>query len=163
MKLSHSILTALAIGLVLSTGSALLAADDAAANLAKAPAAVQAAAKKALGDNKLQEFTKEQVGDKVVYEAACKIGDADHTYVISEKGELVQEEADLEVAKLPDAVAAAVKKAHPDGTVTEAATATAGDKHFYEVDLKVGDVTRAMKVNADGSVIADDVTKELEL
>jgi hypothetical protein len=83
------------------------------------------------------------------------------SYIISEAGELIQEEADVDVAKLPAAVTAAVKKAQPEGKIDEAATATAGDKHFYEIDVKVGKETHAIKVSEDGKVLADDVVKSL--
>jgi hypothetical protein len=151
------------LGLALVLGASSLAwggeKDDAA--LAKAPAKVQEATKKALGEKKLEEFGKESVGGKIVYEIGFKVGGVDHAYIISEAGELIQEEADVDVAKLPAAVTAAVKKAQPEGKIDEAATATAGDKHFYEIDVKVGKETHAIKVSEDGKVLADDVVKNL--
>ncbi len=134
--------------------------DDA---LTKAPAAVQAAAKKVLGDKKMEEFAKESIGGTVVYEVGFKVEGVDHAYIISVAGELIQEEADVAIDKLPAAVAAAVKKAQPEGKIAEAATATAGDKHFYEIDVKVGDETHAIKVSPEGKVLADDIVKNLPI
>ena len=132
---------------------------DPAEALAKAPKAVQEAARKALGDKKLEELDKENVGGKVLYEVGFKVGNVDHAYIINEAGEVIQEEADVEVSKLPEAVTAAVKKAEPEGKIDEAAEATAGEKKFYVVDVKVGKVTHAIQVKADGTVIADDIEK----
>jgi len=162
VKLSHIRAAALAALMSVAAGSLARAGakDDAA--LAKAPAAVQAAARKALGDKKLDEFGKENVGGKILYEIGYKVGSIDHAYILSEAGELVQEEEDVEVAKLPTAVTDAVKKAQPDGKIDEAAMATAGTKHFYEIDVKVGKDTHALKISRKGKLIADEIEKEQE-
>ena len=154
-------IAATGFALVLSAGLVVWAAEGKNPNVAlrKAPAAVQAAARNALGGKKLEEFNKESIGGKIIYEVGFKVADVDHAYVISEKGELLREEADAEVSKLPAAVADAVKKAEPGGKINEAALATAGDEHFYVVDVKVGKDTHALKVAADGKLISDDVEK----
>jgi len=155
--LSRLGMVAAGLGIALMGSSVIWAGakDDAA--LAKAPAKVQAAAKKALGEKKLEEFGKESVGGKIFYEVGFKVGSVDHAYIISESGELVQEEADVDAAKLPAPVAATVKKAHPDGKIDEAAIATAGDKKFYAVDVKVGKDIHAMDISMDGKLIADEI------
>jgi uncharacterized membrane protein YkoI len=162
MKLSYIRLAALGISMSVAASSIALAGakDDAA--LAKAPAAVQAAAKKALGDKKLEEFGKESVGGKILYEVGFKVGAVDHAYIVSEAGDLVQEEEDVEVAKLPAPVLEAVKKAQPDGKIDEAALATAGKKTFYEVDVKVGKDVHALKISKKGKLISDEIEKSLD-
>jgi hypothetical protein len=162
MKLSHIRTAALGVSIALAASSLARAGakDDAA--LAKAPVAVQEAARKALGDKKLDEFGKESVGGKILYEIGYKVGSVDHAYILSETGELVQEEEDVEVAKLPAEVTDAVKKAQPDGKIDEAALATAGTKHFYEIDVKVGKETHALKISRKGKLISDEIEKELE-
>ncbi|MDB5174491.1 MAG: hypothetical protein JWO87_3424 [Phycisphaerales bacterium] len=162
MKFLRMNIASASLALALATGSIALGGDKDNAALAKAPAAVQAAAKKALGDKKLEEFGKESIGGKIVYEVGFKADGVDHAYIISEAGELVQEEADVDVAKLPAAVLATVKKAQPHGKIDEAAMATAGDKHFYEVDVKVGKEIHAIKVALDGKLIADEIEKPLK-
>ena len=156
MKFARISRASISLTLALATSTVALAGEKDDAALAKAPAAVQTATKKALGEKKLEEFGKESVGGKTVYEVGFKVGDVDHAYIISDSGELIQEEADLEVSKLPAEVKDALKKAEPEGKIDEAATATAGDKHFYEVNVIVGKTTHAIKVNADGTVIADE-------
>jgi hypothetical protein len=158
MKL-YRILTAVGSCLLFVGVVARAEEKDPAAALAKAPKAVQAAAKKALGDKKLEELDKENVGGKVLYEVGFKVGGVDHAYIINEAGEVLQEEADVEVSKLPAAVTAAVKKAQPECKIDEAAEATAGEHKFYVVDVKVGKDTHALKIKADGTLIADDVEK----
>ena len=149
------------MALALVGGSVLWAGDKDDAAMSKAPAVVQAAAKKALGDKKLEEWGKESIGDKIVYEVGFKVGGVDHAYIISDKGEMVQEEADVEVAKLPAAVLETVKKAQPEAKIDEAAIATAGDKKFYEIDVKVGKEIHAIKVSLEGKLIADEIEKSL--
>ena len=161
MKFSRTGIASLGLAVALAGGSLVWAGEKDDAALAKAPAAVQVATKKALGDKKLEEFGKESIGDKIVYEVGFKVGSVDHAYIISDKGELLQEEADVDVAKLPAAVVATVKKAQPDCKIDEAALATAGDKKFYEIDVKVGKEIHAIKVELDGKLIADEIEKAL--
>jgi len=101
------------------------------------------------------------VGGNIIYEIGFKVGSVDHAYIISETGELLQEEADVAVEKLPAAVAATVKNAHPDGKIDEAAIATAGDKRFYVVDIKVGKDIHALDISLDGKLISDEIEKAL--
>ncbi len=159
MTLSRFALATLGLSLALGFTSAARAAEDAAAALAKAPAAVQAAAKKYLGDKKLEEFDKEIVGDKTQYEIGYKVDSVDHAYILDEAGKLVQEEADFEVAKLPSAVTDTVKKTEPKGEVKEAADATANGKHFFVIDVQVDKDLHVLSVNTDGSLISDQIEK----
>lgn len=129
--------------------------DDGGKAFAKAPAAVQGAAKKLLGEKKMEEFDKEVLDGKDTYEVGYKVGDVDHAYVLSATGELLHEEADVEVSKLPEAVTAAVKKALPEGTIKEAAEGDAAGKHLFFLDVKVGKVGHVVSVAADGTIAAD--------
>jgi hypothetical protein len=160
MKNLQIILGSLVFGIVISAGGAALADEDAAASLAKAPAAVQATAKKELGEKKLEEFDKEIVGGKVEYEVGYSEKGVDHAIIVAEDGSVIQHEADVEVDKLPKPVTDAVTKAHVDGKITEAANATSPDgKTYFDVDVKVGDEMHAMDINADGTVISDEISK----
>jgi hypothetical protein len=163
MNRSRTIVTSIALSLALGSIVCVraLADEDASAELAKAPPAVQATAKKALGDKKLEEFDKEEVGGgKVMYEAGWKENDVDHDVLISESGQIIQTEVDVEQEKLPAAVTDAVKKAHADGKLGEAAQATTPDgKQYFSLDVKVGDDTHVMNIAADGKVLSDEVEK----
>jgi hypothetical protein len=59
-------------------------------------------------------------------------------------------------------VAATVKKAHPDGKIDECAIATAGDKRFYVVDVKVGKDIHALDIALDGKLMADEIEMALK-
>ena len=75
--------------------------------------------------------------------------------------ERLRQEADIAVDKLPKAVTEAVMKAHPTCKITEAANATAGDKKFLALDIKVGEEMRGINIKEDGTIIADEVVKSL--
>jgi alpha-tubulin suppressor-like RCC1 family protein len=158
MKASRIALASFALGLAVGSGATCFAKEDAAANLGKAPAAVQATVKKELGKRMLEEFDKEIAGGKLEYEAGYAENGVDHAVIIDATGKVIQREADIEIDKLPPAVAEAIKKAHPDGKVTEAATASSAQvKEFYDVDVKVGTNTHSMDVKADGTLFSDEV------
>jgi uncharacterized membrane protein YkoI len=133
-------------------------ADDEDA-IAKAPAAVQATVKKVLGDKKCEGFDKEDASGKTAYEVNYKVDGVDHATLIAENGDILEEETDVDLAKVPAAVTGAAAKAHADGKVTEAAIVTTGGNQVYELDVKVGNDTHEMKINADGSVVSDAVEK----
>lgn len=161
MKLSGQRIAVLGISasLAVATFAWAGAKDDAA--LAKAPAAVREAAKKALGDKKLDEFGVVSVGGKTEYEVGYKVGQTDHAYVFNETGELLQEEEDVEAAKLPAPVTEAVKKAQPEGKIDECALATAKGESFYDIDVKVGKDVHVLKISKGGKLISDEIEKEI--
>lgn len=40
-------------------------------------------------------------------------------------------------------------------------TDTAGAKHFYEIEVKVGEATHALKIDEAGKLLADEIVKVL--
>lgn len=160
MKHSHIIAITCALGISFATATYSFAVDDPAAALAKAPAAVQAAAKKELADKKLEEFDKEIVGSKVEFELGYSENGVDHAIILAEDGHVIQREADVEIEKLPKPVTDAVKKAQPDGKITEAAYATTPDgKAYFEIDVKVGDDMHAIDINGNGTLLSDEIAR----
>ncbi len=128
--------------------------------LAKAPAAVQATVKKVLGDKKCEGFDKEDAVDgKPAYELSFKVDGADHSVIIVESGDVVEEEADVDLSKVPAPVIDAAKKAHADGKMGDASIVTANGKSLYELDVKVGKDSHEMRINADGTVVSDKIEK----
>jgi uncharacterized membrane protein YkoI len=128
-------------------------------DMASAPAAVQATAKRVLGDRKSEGFDKEDYEGKPAYELTYKVDGVDHSALIAENGELLEEEVDVDLSKVPTPVTSAAMKAHADGKVKEAAIVTASGKQFYELDVIVGKDTHEMKFNTDGSIVSDSVEK----
>jgi hypothetical protein len=151
----------LALAVLLLAGVPARAGEKDDAALAKAPAVVRETVTRALAGRKMAEFGRERIGKTVVYEIGFKVDGVDHALNVSEAGELLFEEADVEVAKVPAAVTDAVKATQPKGKIVEAAMATAGEKRFYLIDVKVDGATHAVQVSLEGKVIADEVVTKL--
>ena len=141
-------------GLVLGIAQWTFADADADA-LAKAPAAVQATAQHYLKGNSMEGFDLETVNGKTVYEVTYKVHGVEYASTINEAGVVIEQEMDVDPVAVPSAVMDVAMKAHAGGTVVETGIITEGAKMFYEVEIKAADVVHAMKINADGSVIAD--------
>lgn len=129
--------------------------DDESISLDKAPPAVQAAVKKALGGNALDKLSKEDEDGQARYVAEFKADGVEHEVEISESGEVVEEEQDIDVAKLPDAVKRAVMKKHPGAKIAEAALKMAGGKTSYEVEITAGGKSHEVNVSEDGTISPD--------
>lgn len=127
--------------------------------LDKAPAAVQAAVKKTLGDNALVSLSKEDEDGKISYEAEFKVKDVSHSSTFAADGSLLEQETEVKLDRLPPEVTAAITKAEPTGTPKEASEVVTGGKTFYEIDVKVGDVKHELKVSIDGKLIANEIEK----
>ena len=153
-----------AMACVLGAGAAAVvwAAEDEKIELDKAPVAVQAAVKKAVGDGKLAALIKESEDGKTVYEAEFAIGDKDHSVKIAESGEVLEEEAEVALDALPAAVLAGVKTKYADGKVEDATMVKAGGKTSYELTVKVGETEHDLIVDASGAIGDDKVEAEHE-
>jgi len=147
------------LGLFLATVPSAVAATPS-EDLSKTPAAVQETVKKAIGKHALAGVDKETDGGKTVYEVDYKVGDASYAVVVSEAGEILEHEVTIDPSALPAAAVEAAHKAHADGKVGEIDIVAAGGKLYYEIDVKVGKETYEMKINADGSVLADAIDKD---
>jgi hypothetical protein len=65
-------------------------------------------------------------------------------------------EVEIPEKEMPAPVAAAVKKAHPDGTIKEIKREShAGGKTVYAIELRVGDAQYDVEVAPDGKVLLD--------
>ena len=142
---------------ILTTAVTTMADDEDA--IAKAPAAVQTTVKKVLGDKKCEGFDKEDADGKPAYEVSYKVDGVDHSTLIAETGDIISEETDVDLAKVPAPVLDAAKKAQADGKIDEAAIVSEGGKTYYELDVKVGKDTHEIKIGTNGKVISDSVEK----
>ena len=125
-----------------------------------APAAVQAAVKKVVGDNKVEGFSREVEDGKTTFEAEFKVGGVDHSVTVAEDGKVIEEEAEVALDALPKAVTEAIMKAEPNGKMKEAAKVTADGKSCFEVDLMVDAVKHEIKVDEAGKVMSNKVEKD---
>ncbi len=128
--------------------------------LESAPAAVQAAIKKAVGAGTLGDVTKEVEDGKTVFEADFTIDKVDHAVKVNEKGEVLEEEVDVEIASLPAAVTASIKAKYADGKVEDAELVKAAGKSFYEVSVEAGGADHKIQIDAAGKVLSDKVEEE---
>lgn len=142
---------------VLVAGCAEHEEAEAAEDMAKAPVAVQASAKKYLAGRKLGEFEVHTVGGKTTYEVGYEEGKVEGTYVLGAGGELLREQTEIETSKLPAAVTEAVSKSLPGAKIKEASDAVANGEHFYVVEAKVGKTEHVLLVTPAGAVRSDEV------
>lgn len=156
MNLSRKAIACFAAAIFTTTVMTMADDEDA---IAKAPAAVQATVKKVLGDKKCEGFDQEDADGKPAYEVSYKVDGVDHSTLITEAGDVISEETDVDLDKVPAAVMDAAKKSHADGKIGEAAIVTEAGKTCYELDVKVGTDTHEIKISNDGKVISDSIEK----
>jgi uncharacterized membrane protein YkoI len=144
---------ALALGGLLRVGFAKEVITD----FDKAPAAVQAAIKKAVGGNKVEKFTRETEDKTVIYEAKYKVDGQSHSVEVSENGQVLEEEQMLDTGALPKAVSDAIKTKYADGQIGEVYLVKAKDKSFYEVDVTVDKEKHELRVSAEGKIQRDKI------
>lgn len=66
------------------------------------------------------------------------------------------EEAKAEQVKLPDAAAAAIKAAYPQGEIEEVETDTEGGVMLYEVEIKQAGKELEVSVSAEGTIVEEE-------
>lgn len=142
---------ALALGGVLSVSFA----EEVAVDFDKAPAAVQAAIKKAVGQNKVEKFTRETEDKTTIYEAKYKVDGQSRSIEVSENGQVLEEEQGLTAAALPKVVSDAIKAKYADGQIGEAFLVKAKDKTFYEVDVMVDKEKHELRISTEGKIQRD--------
>ena len=72
----------------------------------------------------------------------------------------VEKEVKIEIKDLPTAVTDAVKKAMPDGKITEAETEKKDGKTVYSLDVKVGEKEFDVVVSEDGKILKTEEDKD---
>lgn len=117
--------------------------------LSAAPAAVRDMVAKALNGAAVKSVTREEDDGAVEYEVEYMKDDAECSLTISEAGLMVEQEDAVSTASLPAAVAAAVAKECPGGTVVKAELAR---KHTYELKVIKNGKTREVVVTPSGEV-----------
>ena len=124
------------------------------------PSAVQAAIRKAVGTGKIGDVSKEVEEGKTVFEADFTVEKVKHSVKVSEKGEVLEEETDVDVASVPTAVTNAIKAKYADGKIENAELVKKGNKSYFELSVKVGDADHEVQVDSAGKVISDKVEAE---
>jgi hypothetical protein len=132
---------------------------EAADNLAKAPKTVQDAVKKLLGKNALEGFDKEIEEGKTIYEAEYSVKNVTYVFVVAEDGTLIEHGVEVGAFFLPEAVAAAAKKAQPTAKISETAVMVGKGKMYFTVEVKIGQDLRILRIDASGKLISDTSVK----
>ena len=154
MKNSPKILGYVAALAFLSIGSWSMAKEES-INLDKTPAPVQASIKTLLGDKKFDSLEKEDQKGEPVYEVEYKVNGTGYSALITEAGEVIQHEVDIDPSAVPANILDAATKPHAGGVIQEASFVNADGKIYYEFEVKAGDQTFDVRVSAKGKVNHD--------
>ena len=154
MKNSPKILGYVAALAFLSIGSWSMAKEES-IDLDKTPAPVQASIKTLLGDKKFDSLEKEDEKGQTVYEVEYKVNGTGYSALITEAGEVIQHEVDIDPSAVPANILDAAKKTHDGSTIEEASFVNADGKIYYEFEVKAGDQTFDVRVSAKGKVNHD--------
>jgi hypothetical protein len=134
--------------------------DEQPVALEQTPPAVQSAIAKALGSQKAEKIVIENADGKKIYEVTYHVNGQEHSAEFTPAGEMIEQEADVEVSSLPAAVSGAVLQKYPGARIDEAADVTSGGQRFFELGIKpVAGPAREMQISADGSIRADQAEK----
>jgi hypothetical protein len=137
---------------------AIAAEDTAASRLQNAPAAVQAVVKAVVGTSTVEEFAKRNLDGRIVYEIGYLANGVATATQIDDAGQILRRATDVDVEKVPAVILDAAIASEADGKVLSAALVTVrGGHRFYELDIRVRDMTFLMKVAGDGSVISESI------
>jgi uncharacterized membrane protein YkoI len=142
---------------ILATTTALWAEEYSDA-LRSAPAPVQSAVVQLTGGAEIHEFGMETENGKSIYELEYKIkgikygADIDPT-----SGQVLTREVEVDASNISPAAIAAATKAHADGKLHEATIVNAGDKLYYEIEIKTAKEEHELQIDAAGNILADTV------
>jgi hypothetical protein len=135
---------------------AIAAEDTAASRLQGAPPVIQAVVKAVVGQADVEEFAKRNIDGRIVYEVGYIAHGVVTATQIDEAGQVVRRATDVDLSKVPGAVLDGAVNSEADGKILSAALVTVrGGHQFYELDVRVHEMTFLMKVAGDGSVISE--------
>lgn len=152
MKTQYAI-TAVLIVLPMILGQAN--ADEKELNKNQVPKAVIAAFEKAYPNAKGLEFKEEMFEGKAAYEVEYKENNMEYEFLYSADGTLLQKEEEIDGKSLPESVAQAVKKAHPEGEIkgVEQLMKPDGTVTGYEVDIKAAGKEIELELDVSGNIL----------
>lgn len=119
------------------------------------PKAVIAAFEKAYPKAKELEFEEETFEGKTAYEVEYKENNMEYEFLYSADGTLLQKEEEIDGKSLPEPVAQAVKKAHPEGEIkgVEQLMKPDGTVTGYEVDIKAAGKEIELELDVSGNIL----------
>jgi hypothetical protein len=141
------------MGLLLAATGAW--ADEENIAIDKLPKAVTDAIKAKYPDAKLVGAEKETQGDKTFFEVVIKDKDRNIELLLTPEGKIVGVEQPIAAKDLPKAVAEAIEKKYPKGTIKSVEEATRDDKVTYGVLLETEVMIDKEKQKVQLSLTAD--------
>jgi uncharacterized membrane protein YkoI len=127
--------------------------DEIVISLTEAPVAVRDAVDKLVAGNPVTKIIKETDDGVTEYEAEYSVAGAEQSVKLSEAGDVLEVENEVEPAVLPEAVRKALADNYPGSRIAEA---TAVEEHYYEVEIEVNGKTFEVEVSPSGAVEGDE-------
>ncbi len=121
--------------------------------LTEAPDAVREAVEKLVAGNPVTKITKETDDGATEYEAEYTVAGVEQSVTLTEAGDVLEVENEMEPGALPEAVRKALADKFPGGQIAEA---TAVEEHYYEIEIEVNGKTVEVEVSPSGAVEGDE-------
>ena len=126
------------------------------------PQAVHDAFKKAYPNAKELKYVQEVMEGKTAYGIEFKHKGRNIEAVYHADGTLIATEEEIRISELPEAIATAVKTAHPKSTLKEAEKILKPDGAVsgYEVEIKEGKKEFELELDAHGTILKTEAEDE---
>jgi len=127
-------------------------ADEEVIDLAKAPAAVRAAALKVAGtggEKAIRKVIKEEDEGVTTFEIEYSEGGVEWSAALSVNGDVLELEKSVKESAIPGAALDALKKDYPKATIKSVHSV---QKFFYEVEVVIDGKSHEVKVDATGDI-----------
>lgn len=118
--------------------------------LDKLPAAVQTALSQRIPGVQVDEVEKEVEGGHVYYEVEYEANDTEQTLKLTEQGDIVETETEVDAAALPAGVTEYLQARYAGARIDEAELVTV---QYYEIELESGNRDVEVQLLANGQAI----------
>jgi len=124
-----------------------------------APAAVQTAFSAKFPDVQKVSWDQEEDG---VWEAEFKVRGKAYSANFTKEGSWKETEYELAKTDIPSTVMASLKEKYPDAKIEEMEMLETPDGKFYEIEIATGETTLEVALDANGTVVKEEVLEEHE-
>ncbi len=136
-----------------------LAVDDDEVPLERCPAAVQATFRREAFGEKVEDVGKDMKYGVTIYETVVQHKGRSYEIVVAEDGTLVEkvlviEDEEVELAKCPAAVQAALREHARGGTIGDVTRSTGIGRPTFEAEVKIKDKVYLIEVAENGLLIS---------
>ena len=136
-----------------------LAVDDTDVPLERCPAAVQATFRREAFGEKVEDVGKDMKYGVTIYETVVQHKGRSYEIVVAEDGTLVEkvlviEDEEVELAKCPAAVQAALREHARGGTIGDVTRSTGIGRPTFEAEIKIKDKVYLIEVAENGLLIS---------